>query len=339
MISIGKKFFACIVSGALVFSFGGGLFACTAEQPEEPIVEEEAVEYRTIGTPSEGALEILVENATGSAITEVAIKEASEAEYGNPLITKKDMIEDGETVLVYIPQSALGEELAASSEPQESASNENKEADESATPSSSEADTTEEDASSNVADVVLRTLYNIELTLESDAADDDAADDDASDDGTAADASGDDAAATSDAPADDASEETDTAGDSNATTANKNLVVELHNINLEELNEVTICLSNEGLAYIEYKNDEGKKESTLETEKALKAEEEAAAEAEAQAQAEAEAAAQAQAEAEAAAAAAAEQAYQYDYGYSDSSGYSGSQSEDYCVDPNDLVFN
>lgn len=289
MISLSKKILAGVIAAATALLLCGGLMACTAEEVQEPAEVEETIEQRIIGKPSEDALELLVENATGSDIVEVAIKESSQEEYGDPLITKKDTIEDGETVLVYIPQSVLGNKDASNSEVD--ASDEGKDAAESASQSDTETDASTEDASSHIDDIVLRTLYNIELTLDDDT------------------------------------------------------VVELHNINLDELDEVAICLSDDGLAYIEYENDKGKKESTLETERALKeaaqAEAEAAAAAEAQAQAEAEAAAaQAQAEAEAAAAASVP-SYQYDYGYSsgDTGSYSGSQSEGSCVDPNDLVFN
>lgn len=110
--------------------------------------------------------------------------------------------------------------------------------------------------------------------------------------------------------------------------------VELHDLALEELGNFSICLSEDGIAYIEFEDEKGKTSSTLETEKAL-IEAKAAAEAEAAAAAEAQAAA----EAEEAAAAEAQNQYTYDSGASNgysydsgSSGYSGSQSQDQCVD-------
>lgn len=113
-------------------------------------------------------------------------------------------------------------------------------------------------------------------------------------------------------------------------------VVELHNVGLDNIVSIELCLNEDNVAYLEYETNEGAKESTLESELALIAEAEAAA----QAQAEAEAAAQAQAEAEAAAQAeaAANESYNYDYGNDwGSSAGSGSQSEDTCVD--DLILN
>ncbi len=122
-----------------------------------------------------------------------------------------------------------------------------------------------------------------------------------------------------------------------ALTFDDETKAELHDLNLEGFVAFAICLTDDGIAYIEYTNDDGKTESTLETEKALKlAEEEAAAQA--QAQAEAEAAAAAQAEADAAAAAAAAQNNNSGYSYDTGTGSTGgTQGEDACVD--DLIFN
>lgn len=103
----------------------------------------------------------------------------------------------------------------------------------------------------------------------------------------------------------------------------------LHGLSLEKLAKFDIYLSSEGFAYIIYEDENGKKVSTLETEKALKEQEEAA-------RAEAEAAAAAEA-ARLAAEAEAEEAnsgYSYNYSYSYSSsggGSSGTQSEEQCL--------
>ncbi|MDR2035405.1 MAG: hypothetical protein LBP91_01835 [Coriobacteriales bacterium] len=100
---------------------------------------------------------------------------------------------------------------------------------------------------------------------------------------------------------------------------------ELHDLCLEELQSLTICLSEDSVAYVEFTDFDSKTGSTLETEKALKlARDEAAAESAA--------AAESLAQAEAA------QNYG-DYSYNPGSGSGGgSQSSDACVDPNDLIF-
>lgn len=109
----------------------------------------------------------------------------------------------------------------------------------------------------------------------------------------------------------------------------------VHDLNLEGLPAFSIHLTSDGIAYIEYVNDDGKTESTLETERAIKlAEEEAAAQAQRE-QEEAAAEALAQAEAEEAPAAI---DYGSDYSYDPGSGYvESTQSEDACVD--DVIFN
>lgn len=103
-------------------------------------------------------------------------------------------------------------------------------------------------------------------------------------------------------------------------------LVELHDLNFEEISDIKFCLSEEGVGYLEYLTSEGEKENTLEFEKGLLAEQEAAAKAAEEARA-----------AEEAQAAEEQYDYSYDYGtYDDSSeGSSGSQDEDQCVD--DLV--
>lgn len=45
--------------------------------------------------------------------------------------------------------------------------------------------------------------------------------------------------------------------------------VELHAMNFEEISCVTLCISDEGIAYVEYENESGSFESTLEAEKVL----------------------------------------------------------------------
>ncbi len=116
---------------------------------------------------------------------------------------------------------------------------------------------------------------------------------------------------------------------------NDGSVCVLHAINLEEIGAFKLCMSADGIVYVDYESNAGESGSTLEYEKAIIAAEQAAI-----AQAEAEAAAAAQAEADAAQAAAAAQnaapQYNYNYGSGATSG-GGSQSADQCVD--DLVFN
>ena len=111
-------------------------------------------------------------------------------------------------------------------------------------------------------------------------------------------------------------------------------VVVFHGLNLSELEEITLCLTSDGMGYVEYLDASGNHGSTLETERALKDAAEAQAVAEAEAAAAAQAAAEAEAAAAAAAAAEAEGQYQYNYS-SGGGGSSGGQAQDQCVD--DLV--
>lgn len=104
--------------------------------------------------------------------------------------------------------------------------------------------------------------------------------------------------------------------------------VVVHDLNLSEISELRLRISMEGLGYVEYTNSSGQRESTLESEKALRDAEEAAVKAAAEA-------AEAAAAEEAAAQAAAQNQPVYDYGGSSGGSYSGGQSADQCVD--DLV--
>lgn len=293
-----------LMAGILMVALSG-LAACASEEPvEEPTPVEEEAELRAIGKPSDGAIEIIALNDTGKDITGVAIKTSGEEAFGASLISEKEKIEDGEKVQLYLPvkESAVDAATEGSGEGANVGANASANSNAAGSASSGAA------AGSNAVESAATDAAN---------------------------------------PANDVILRT--LYDVSLTFDDESTAV-LHNINLDELEEVTVLLAKEGIAYITYETDSGKTESTLETEKALKEAADAAAQAQAEAEAAAAAAAaQAQAEAEAAAAAAASQnSYDYGYsydtgssgGYTDNSGsYSGSQTEDSCVDSNDLVFN
>lgn len=106
-------------------------------------------------------------------------------------------------------------------------------------------------------------------------------------------------------------------------TFGDNTTAELHDLNLEGLAKLSLCLSDDGIAYVEFTDANNTVVSTLETERALKA----AAEEAARAEAEAAAAQQYQG---------ATGGYGYDTGASSNT---GSQSADACVPEGDLIMN